>query len=88
MKRSQLQRHWSQLREEAGFIWGKLTDEDLDSVHGNAERLVEMLVERYDYDRAIAEDQVERFLSRYSPGMLINAASMSSSPADDAGMWS
>ena len=75
MNRSQLPGHWNQLKGEAGFIWGELTDDDLDRVCGSAERLIERVQERYGYDRAIAEDQVERFLDRYSTSMLRLASS-------------
>jgi uncharacterized protein YjbJ (UPF0337 family) len=74
MNPNQLSRHWNQLKDEARFIWGRLTDHDLGRVHGDAERLIERVQERYDYDRATAEDQVERFLSRYSSSMLMHAS--------------
>jgi hypothetical protein len=75
MTRSHLQQYWPALRAEAGFIWSGLTDEDLDRINGNAARLIAFLQARYGYERAIAEDQVERFLSRYSPTMFVKRPS-------------
>jgi uncharacterized protein YjbJ (UPF0337 family) len=85
MTRSQLPRHWNQLKDEAGFIWGRLTDDDLDRVHGNTERLIERVQARYGYDRTIAEDQVERFLSRYSTSMLMRASAPA--PGENSLPW-
>lgn len=65
MHRSHLPSHWNQLRDEAGFIWSKLTDDDLARVHGSADRLAARVQERYHVDRVIADDEVARFLRRY-----------------------
>jgi uncharacterized protein YjbJ (UPF0337 family) len=70
MNRNQLLTHWDRLRDEAGSVWGRLTDDDLNRIDGNAEELIERLRRRYGYDRIIAEDQVERFLRRYSSATL------------------
>jgi uncharacterized protein YjbJ (UPF0337 family) len=60
------------MRDEAKLIWGRLTNEDLDCVDGNAERLVERIQARYGYDGQTAEDEVVQFLSRYSSAMLMH----------------
>ena len=73
MRRDQLLMYWGQLRDEAAFIWGELTDADLDAVRGNVVKLIERVQERYGYDWVIAEDQVNRFLNRYSPATLTYA---------------
>ena len=50
---------WRQLRREAKTQWGKLTDDDLDHVSGNAEKLVGKVQERYGYARGRAEQEVD-----------------------------
>ena len=44
--------------------WGKLTDDDLDQLEGKTEQLVGKIQERYGYQRAEAERQVEKFFDR------------------------
>lgn len=53
---------WKQLRGEIRKQWGKLTDDDLDTVEGETERLVGVLQERYGYTRQRAEEELGRFL--------------------------
>ncbi len=52
---------WHQLKGEAKVQWGKLTDDDLDQVEGESEKLVGRVQERYGYDRSRAQDEVDRF---------------------------
>ena len=60
-----LQGKWRQLKGEARVQWGKLTDDDLDQVQGQAEKLVGLVQERYGYDRQQAEREVDSFVQRY-----------------------
>ena len=60
-----LQGKWRQLKGEARIQWGKLTDDDLDQVQGQAEKLVGLVQERYGYDRQRAEQEVDSFVQRY-----------------------
>src|SRR4051812_33228441 len=39
MNTDQLQGKWEQMKGEAKVQWGKLTDDDLDQVEGNAQKL-------------------------------------------------
>ena len=43
---------WQQLKGEARIQWGRLTDDDLDQIQGNIEKLAGKLQERYGYERA------------------------------------
>ncbi|HEX6209953.1 MAG TPA: CsbD family protein [Methylomirabilota bacterium] len=56
---------WRQMKGEIQNQWGKLTNDDLDRVEGNAEKLAGVLQERYGYERAEAEREVDSFLSRH-----------------------
>ena len=61
MNRDTLQGKWHQLKGEAKVRWGKLTDDDLDQVAGNAEKLIGRIQERYGYAREQAEREVHEF---------------------------
>ena len=56
---------WTQVRGEARRQWGKLTDDELDQVQGNAEKLSGLIQEKYGYARERAEREVNDFLARF-----------------------
>ena len=56
---------WLHLKGSIREKWGQLTDDDVDKVEGNAERLVGLIQERYGYAKQRAEDEVDAFLTRY-----------------------
>ncbi|MEQ8663933.1 MAG: CsbD family protein [Gammaproteobacteria bacterium] len=47
---------WKQLKGSVKEKWGKLTDDELDQVDGNAERFTGLLQERY----GLARDEAEK----------------------------
>ena len=55
MNQDQIKGMWHQLKGEAKTQWGKLTDDDLDQIEGNTEKLVGKVQERYGYakERAV-----------------------------------
>jgi uncharacterized protein YjbJ (UPF0337 family) len=57
---------WKQLKGEIKKQWGQLTDDDLQIVEGQHEKLVGLVQERYGYARERAEQEVERFLDQYN----------------------
>ncbi|GJM09648.1 MAG: UPF0337 protein [Lysobacteraceae bacterium] len=52
---------WHQLKGQAKETWGELTDDDLDKVDGQSERLVGVLQERYGKSVEEAKQAVERW---------------------------
>jgi uncharacterized protein YjbJ (UPF0337 family) len=64
MNRDQLEGKWKQMKGEAKVQWGKLTDDDLDQVSGNSEKLIGRVQERYGYERDQAEKEVDAFLNQ------------------------
>ena len=57
---------WKQLRGEAKKWWGELTDDDLDKIEGDREKLVGVIQERYGYAKDEAEREVDRRLRTYA----------------------
>jgi uncharacterized protein YjbJ (UPF0337 family) len=57
---------WKQLRGEAKAWWGELTDDDLDKIAGDCDKLVGVIQERYGYAKDEAEREVDRRLSTYA----------------------
>jgi uncharacterized protein YjbJ (UPF0337 family) len=60
---------WRQLKGEVKSQWGKLTDDDLDRVEGDAEKLIGRVQERYGYQREDAKREVDDFFRRHSDTM-------------------
>ncbi len=62
-----LKGQWKQLRGSVKDWWGKLTDNDVERIDGNRDKLVGALQERYGWTRAQAESEVNRRLADYRP---------------------
>jgi uncharacterized protein YjbJ (UPF0337 family) len=56
---------WKQMRGELKTWWGKLTDDDVDRIGGQKDKLIGLLQERYGYTREQAEQEVELRLQEY-----------------------
>lgn len=57
---------WQQIKGEARIQWGRLTDDDLDQIQGNIEKLAGKLQERYGYERAEADKEVDDFVRQHT----------------------
>ena len=66
MNQDILEGKWKQLRGEVKIRWGKLTDDDVDRIAGNAEKLVGLLQERYGIARDEAQRRVDEFSQSYA----------------------
>lgn len=64
---------WRQLRGSLKSWWGRLTDDDLDRIGGQKDRLVGLVQEKYGQTREEAEREVEQRLSEYGDGGGIGA---------------
>jgi uncharacterized protein YjbJ (UPF0337 family) len=51
---------WKQFRGEVKVWWGKLTDDDLDKVEGNYDKLIGLLQEKYGYTQQQAQEEWEK----------------------------
>lgn len=63
MNWDQVQGKWKQLMGDAKRHWGKLTDDDLQVVAGDRQRLVGKIQERYGVTKEEADKQVDDWLS-------------------------
>lgn len=61
MNSDRLKGQWLQLKGQAKQKWGKLTNDDLDRIDGENERLIGKIQERYGIARQEAEKQVEEW---------------------------
>jgi uncharacterized protein YjbJ (UPF0337 family) len=61
MNRDVLEGNWKQMRGRIKEMWGKLTDDDLDTIDGKRDRLIGKLQERYGYAKDKAEQELDRF---------------------------
>ena len=54
---------WLQFKGQVKQKWGKLTDDDLDVISGKKDELLGKLQERYGYEKAQAEEELDDFMS-------------------------
>src|SRR5919198_5433859 len=55
---------WKQARGQAKSWWGQLTDDDLDRIEGESDKLIGALQTRYGWSREEAEKEIERGMGR------------------------
>jgi uncharacterized protein YjbJ (UPF0337 family) len=55
---------WKQARGQAKAWWGQLTDDELDQIEGESEKLLGVLQTRYGWTREQAEDEIQRRMDR------------------------
>jgi len=57
---------WRQLKGDVKAKWGRLTDDDLDVIDGNREKLLGRIQETYGVVRKEAEDQLKDWEKTYT----------------------
>ncbi|MDL1900976.1 CsbD family protein [Anaerolineae bacterium CFX9] len=55
---------WNQLKGEARVQWGKLTDDDMEQIAGERDKLVGKIQERYGIAREEANRQIDEWAER------------------------
>lgn len=53
---------WKEMKGRVRDQWGKLTDDDLESISGKRDQLVGRLQQRYGMQRDAAESEVDRWI--------------------------
>lgn len=61
-----LQGRWEQLKGKARIKWGKLTNDDIDQIQGERQKLVGKLRERYGLAQERAEQDVDDWLDTHN----------------------
>jgi len=64
MTKDRLPDKWRRMKGEVKTQWGKLTNDDLEQVNGNLDRLVGVIQERYGYVWEQAQREVDAFRVR------------------------
>jgi uncharacterized protein YjbJ (UPF0337 family) len=54
---------WKQVKGQVKQKWGKLTDDDLQQISGHRDEVVGLIQERYGWEKAQAEREVDDFLN-------------------------
>ena len=55
---------WSQIKGEAKKQWGRITDDELDRISGDYDKIVGKLQEIYGYEKEEAKKEVDLFIKR------------------------
>jgi len=56
---------WHELKGKVKQKWGKLTDDDVTQMSGRMEELAGVLQQRYGYDKAQAEQEINHWLDEH-----------------------
>ena len=62
MNKDILKGKWTQMKGDVRSKWGKLTDDDVTQIQGDAEKFIGKLQERYGHNREQAEKELNDFL--------------------------
>ncbi len=61
MNKEEMKGQWNQIKGEVKKQWGKLTDDDLERIEGNRDKLVGKIQERYGKSKEEAEREVDTY---------------------------
>ncbi len=61
MNWDQIEGNWKQFKGTVKEKWGKLTDDDLDTINGKKEHLLGKIQEKYGIAKEEAEEQLKKF---------------------------
>jgi uncharacterized protein YjbJ (UPF0337 family) len=61
MNSDQMKGKWKQMKGSVKERWGKLTDDDLDVIDGQHEKLIGKIQERYGIAREAAQKQIDEW---------------------------
>ena len=57
---------WNQLKGEAKIQWAKFSDDDLNAIDGNYDKVVGKLQEKYGYKKEEAEKEANAFFKKHT----------------------
>jgi uncharacterized protein YjbJ (UPF0337 family) len=64
MNWDQIEGRWKQLRGDVKSQWGRLTDDDVNAVDGQRDKLVGLIQEAYGVEREEADRQIRDWFER------------------------
>ena len=64
MDRNRIEGNWKQIKGKVKEQWGKLTDDDLDTINGQREQLEGRIQERYGLQKDLVKQQVDDWWAR------------------------
>jgi uncharacterized protein YjbJ (UPF0337 family) len=79
MNWNQVEGKWKEFRGDIREKWGRLTEDDLDTIAGKRDKLIGKLQQEYGYARERAEQEVEGFLNQVGTGQRAKGAGAQSS---------
>jgi len=85
MNWTQIEGQWHQLTGQLKSQWAKLTDDDLKNVAGKRDQLLGILQERYGILKQDAETQLDKWITKMSPGHDNASAEPSEAPKTASG---
>lgn len=65
MQSNEMAGKWQELKNDVRSKWGKLTDDDIERIAGNKDKLIHALQEKYGYVWDEARQMVDRYLNEY-----------------------
>ncbi|MFA7534987.1 MAG: CsbD family protein [Desulfuromonadales bacterium] len=65
MNKEELKGKWNQLKGSIKSRWGKLSDDDIQRIEGEKDKLVGKVQEKYGRSREEAEKEVDDFTTRH-----------------------
>ena len=65
MNKDTFKGQWKQIKGEVKRRWGMLTDDEVDQIDGNFDKLVGRIQERYGYQKEQAERELNEFVTTY-----------------------
>jgi len=65
MNWDRIEGQWKQFSGNVQAQWGKLTDDDMDVIEGNRDKLAGRIQERYGVEKDEADRQIDEWLERH-----------------------
>ena len=65
MNKDILKGQWKEIKGQIPVWWGRLTDDDVERIAGQWDKLVSLLQEKYGYTRTYAEEEINSRLREY-----------------------
>jgi uncharacterized protein YjbJ (UPF0337 family) len=64
MNKDIIKGHWKEIKGKVKAQWGKLTDDEIGEMKGNAEELEGVLQKKYGYAKDKAKEEIEKFAEK------------------------